>query len=55
MCVLNGIDRFSLVGEVVDRLPAYASRAGYAKQAIRDALVEHRSTSPGTAKTIRGF
>jgi xylulose-5-phosphate/fructose-6-phosphate phosphoketolase len=42
MCVLNGLDRFSLVGEVVDRLPAFASRAGYAKQAIRDALVEHR-------------
>ncbi len=42
MCVLNGLDRFSLVGEVVDRLPTFASRAGYAKQAIRDALVEHR-------------
>jgi xylulose-5-phosphate/fructose-6-phosphate phosphoketolase len=42
MCVLNGLDRFSLVGEVVDRLPAYASRAAYAKQAIRDALIEHR-------------
>ena len=42
MCVLNGLDRFSLVGEVVDRLPAFASRAGYAKQAVRDALVEHR-------------
>ena len=42
MCVLNGLDRFSLVGEVVDRLPVYASRAAYAKQAIRDALIEHR-------------
>jgi xylulose-5-phosphate/fructose-6-phosphate phosphoketolase len=42
MCVLNGLDRFSLVGEVVDRVPAFASRAGYAKQAIRDALVDHR-------------
>jgi xylulose-5-phosphate/fructose-6-phosphate phosphoketolase len=42
MCVLNGLDRFSLVGEVVDRLPAFASRAGYAKQAIRDALIERR-------------
>jgi xylulose-5-phosphate/fructose-6-phosphate phosphoketolase len=42
MCVLNGLDRFSLVGEVIDRVPALASRAGYAKQAIRDALVEHR-------------
>ena len=42
MCVLNGLDRFSLVGEVIDRVPSLASRAGYAKQAIRDALIEHR-------------
>ncbi|HUL74160.1 MAG TPA: phosphoketolase family protein [Vicinamibacterales bacterium] len=42
MCVLNGIDRFHLVGEVVDRVPAMAPRAAYAKQAIRDALIEHR-------------
>jgi len=42
MCVLNAIDRFSLAGAAVDRLPALAGRAGYAKQAIRDALVEHR-------------
>jgi xylulose-5-phosphate/fructose-6-phosphate phosphoketolase len=42
MCVLNGLDRFSLVGEVIDRVPSLASRAGYAKQAIRDALVDHR-------------
>jgi xylulose-5-phosphate/fructose-6-phosphate phosphoketolase len=42
MCVLNGIDRFSLVGEVIDRVPALAGRAAYAKQAIRDALIEHR-------------
>jgi xylulose-5-phosphate/fructose-6-phosphate phosphoketolase len=42
MCVLNGIDRFSLVGAAIDRLPSLAGRAGYAKQAVRDALVEHR-------------
>ena len=42
MCVLNGLDRFSLVGEVIDRVPALASRAAYAKQAIRDALIDHR-------------
>jgi len=42
MCVLNGIDRFSLVGAVVDRVPALAVRAAYAKQAIRDALEDHR-------------
>jgi xylulose-5-phosphate/fructose-6-phosphate phosphoketolase len=42
MCVLNGLDRFSLVGAVIDRVPALAPRAGYAKQAIRDALIDHR-------------
>ena len=42
MCVLNGLDRFSLVGEVIDRVPSLAPRAGYAKQAIRDALIDHR-------------
>jgi xylulose-5-phosphate/fructose-6-phosphate phosphoketolase len=42
MCVLNGLDRFSLVEEVINRLPAIASRAGYARQAIRDARVDHR-------------
>jgi xylulose-5-phosphate/fructose-6-phosphate phosphoketolase len=42
MCVLNGLDRFSLVGAVIDRVPSFAPRAGYAKQAIRDALVDHR-------------
>jgi len=42
MCVLNELDRFHLVGEVIDRVPALGSRAAYAKQAIRDALIEHR-------------
>jgi xylulose-5-phosphate/fructose-6-phosphate phosphoketolase len=42
MCVLNDIDRFHLVGDVVDRVPSLGSRAAYAKQAIRDALIEHR-------------
>ncbi len=42
MCVLNDIDRFHLVGDVIDRVPALGSRAAYAKQAIRDALIEHR-------------
>jgi xylulose-5-phosphate/fructose-6-phosphate phosphoketolase len=39
---LNGLDRFSLVGEVIDRVPGLSSRAAYAKQAIRDALIDHR-------------
>jgi len=43
MCVLNDIDRFHLVGDVIDRLPQLGARAAYAKQAIRDALLEHKS------------
>jgi xylulose-5-phosphate/fructose-6-phosphate phosphoketolase len=42
MCVLNEIDRFHLVGDVIDRVPTLGARAAYAKQAIRDALIEHR-------------
>jgi xylulose-5-phosphate/fructose-6-phosphate phosphoketolase len=42
MCVLNELDRFHLVGDVIDRVPGLGSRAAYAKQAIRDALIEHR-------------
>ena len=42
MCVLNDLDRFHLVGDVIDRVPNLGSRAAYAKQAIRDKLIEHR-------------
>ena len=42
MCVLNGLDRFHLVSAVIDRLPRLGARAAYAKQAIRDKLIEHR-------------
>jgi xylulose-5-phosphate/fructose-6-phosphate phosphoketolase len=43
MCVLNHIDRFHLVEDVIDRVPSLGSRAAYAKQAIRDALIDHRT------------
>jgi xylulose-5-phosphate/fructose-6-phosphate phosphoketolase len=42
MVVLNQMDRFHLVQDVIDRLPQLGSRAAYAKQAIRNALIEHR-------------
>jgi xylulose-5-phosphate/fructose-6-phosphate phosphoketolase len=42
MVVLNNLDRFSLASEVIDRVPKLASRAAYAKQAIRDKLLEHK-------------
>jgi xylulose-5-phosphate/fructose-6-phosphate phosphoketolase len=42
MCVRNDLDRFHLVHDVIDRVPALGSRAAYAKQAIRDKLIEHK-------------
>jgi xylulose-5-phosphate/fructose-6-phosphate phosphoketolase len=42
MVVLNRLDRFSLVNEVIDRVPLLAERAAYAKQAIRDKLLDHK-------------
>ncbi len=42
MVVMNDMDRFSLVNDVIDRVPKLASRAAYAKQALRDKLLEHK-------------
>ena len=42
MVVMNDLDRFHLVGDVVDRLPQLGSQAAYAKQAIREKLLDHK-------------
>ncbi len=42
MAVMNDLDRFHLVADVVDRVPKLSTTAAYAKQAVRDKLIEHR-------------
>ncbi len=42
MVVLNDLDRFHLVGDVIDRVPGLGSRAAYVKQFLRDKLLDHK-------------
>jgi xylulose-5-phosphate/fructose-6-phosphate phosphoketolase len=42
MAVLNDIDRFHLVMDVADRVPAAAPKAAYLKQLMRDKRIEHK-------------
>jgi xylulose-5-phosphate/fructose-6-phosphate phosphoketolase len=42
MVVLNELDRFHLATDVIDRVPRLADVGGYAKQAFRNRLIEHR-------------
>jgi xylulose-5-phosphate/fructose-6-phosphate phosphoketolase len=43
MVVLNELDRFHLVGEVIDRVPGLGSRGAYTKQYIRNKLLDHKA------------
>ena len=42
MTVLNDMDRFHLVQDVVDRVPNLGARGAYLKQMVQDRLVEHK-------------
>ena len=41
MVVLNGLDRFHLAIEVIERVPGLGVAAAHVKQQFRDALIEH--------------
>jgi xylulose-5-phosphate/fructose-6-phosphate phosphoketolase len=43
MVVLNDLDRFHLVGDVIDRVPSLGHRAAYTKQLIREKLIDHKN------------
>jgi len=43
MVVRNDLDRFHLASDVIDRVPKLGYLAAYAKQALRDKLIEHRA------------
>jgi xylulose-5-phosphate/fructose-6-phosphate phosphoketolase len=42
MCVLNDLDRFHLVCDVIDRVPGLAVRAAHLRQHMRDRRIEHK-------------
>jgi xylulose-5-phosphate/fructose-6-phosphate phosphoketolase len=40
---MNDLDRFHLVEDVIDRVPKLGSMAAYAKQLIREKLIDHKA------------
>ena len=42
MVVLNELDRFNLVDDVIDRVPSLQNRGGHVKQWLHNKLIEHK-------------
>ena len=43
MVMLNDLDRFHLVMDVIDRVPGLAERAGHVRQEMEDERLRHRA------------
>jgi xylulose-5-phosphate/fructose-6-phosphate phosphoketolase len=43
MVVMNDLDRFHLVIDVIDRVPQAAATGGALKQQLKEKLIEHRA------------
>ena len=43
MVVLNDLDRYHLVSDVIDRLPTLGSRGAYTKQYLKNKLLDHKA------------
>ena len=43
MVVMNDLDRFHLVEDVIDRLPSLDSKEAYAKQWLQNKLLDHKA------------
>jgi xylulose-5-phosphate/fructose-6-phosphate phosphoketolase len=43
MVVLNDLDRFHLVDDVINRVPGLAVQMAYVKQMLRERLIEHNA------------
>ena len=44
--MLNDLDRFHLIRDVIDRVPGLAARAAYAEQALQGKLIDHMEYIP---------
>jgi xylulose-5-phosphate/fructose-6-phosphate phosphoketolase len=42
MAVMNQIDRFTLAMDVIDRVPRLQATSGYARESLKNKLIEHR-------------
>ena len=41
LAILNQIDRFNLVIDVIDRVPGLAARAAHLKEEMKNAIIDH--------------